>query len=231
MRNLRHKEFVTQVATAGLRADAEPKAIKASFFEAYPEARGQMVPMGEVRYRRWNMDPIEQYCLAAIAAVRKPKRIFEIGTFDGATSLLLSRMVPEAHVYTLDLRPDEIGGPDALLTRAHANVGGMGSRLRGVPEASRITQLYGDSRQFDFSPYFGQIDLVVVDGGHDADCVVPDTDNALRMVAPEGMVVWDDYTASWPAVVDAVDGAAKRFGLRVVRLVPTDIAVYDTTKV
>ena len=216
--------------TAGLKADkadTAPEAVWVNFIRSYPEAKKQTVPMGDVRYRLWNMDPLEQYCLAALAGVRQPKRIFEIGTFDGATTLLLARMVPAARIYTLDLPPDsDKGGNELPLAR----VNGAGSRFRSVPEGSRITQLYGDSREFDFSPYYATMDLVVVDGSHEADCVTVDTENALKMVSPDGVVMWDDYAPKWPHVVKAVDGAAERHGLLTVRLLNTEIALYDSTR-
>jgi predicted O-methyltransferase YrrM len=224
-RNLRHKAFIRELATSGLRFDAAPQAIEASFFDMYAEARGQVVPMGDVCYRLWNMDPVEHYCLAAIAAVREPQNIFEIGTFDGATSLLLAQTVPKAKVYTLDLPAMAIEYQGVQRAQVRAS-----ETFALAPEGARITQLHGDSRVFDFSPYYNKMDLVVVDGSHEADCVVPDTENALRMVAAGGMVVWDDYSCHHPDVVAAVDSAAKRDGLFVMRLVPTGFAIYDTTK-
>jgi predicted O-methyltransferase YrrM len=229
VRNLRHKAFLVDILSAGLKADSAPKAEAVDILKVYPKAKREFVPMGDVRFRIYNMDPMEQYCLAALALLRRPKKIFEFGTFDGATSLLLSRVVPDAQIYTLDLPPDMVTAADDHLKRALEAVDGEGSRFRDTPESARITQLYGDSREFDFSPYFHQMDLVIVDGGHQAECVFPDTENALAMVAPGGIVVWDDYTTNWPSVVAAVDGAAERYGLSVVRLNSTDFAVYDST--
>jgi predicted O-methyltransferase YrrM len=227
VRHLRRKEFLAEVLSAGVRADLQPAADEMGIFRAFPELRGQTVPLGDVAYRIWNMDPIEQYFLGALAAVRQPRTIFEIGTFDGATSRLLARCAPEAHVYTLDLPPEDLDSESAY-AGAHLKAGEWGSRFHGTPEAARITQLFADSRTFDFSPYFGSVDLVVVDGGHSADCVVPDTENALRMVAPGGVVVWDDYEGGWIDVIRAVDGAATERGLSLVRIRKTGLAVYDT---
>ena len=46
-----------------------------------------LVAMGDMTYRVSNMDPFELYCLAAIARIRRPRTIFEVGTYDGATTL------------------------------------------------------------------------------------------------------------------------------------------------
>jgi predicted O-methyltransferase YrrM len=230
--NLRHKDFVIEVATAGLKADAKradgkPRAASMSLFDAYPEARDQFVPMGVVRYRKYNMDPLELYAVAVIAAVRNTKKVFEIGTFDGATTGLVARMVPDAQVYTLDLPPERVA--ETVLQTAHGRAGGVGSRFHDTPEAVRIDQLYGDSREFDFRPYYGQMDLVIVDGSHEADDVRADTENALKMLAPQGAVIWDDYNR--PSVIEPVDAAAEHYGLSLVHIEHTGIAVYDAGKV
>ncbi len=226
-RHARNKAFLQEVLTAGLRADEEPKALPVPFIRSYREAKQQVVPMGDVRYGMWNMDPLEQFSLAALAGIRQPEHIFEIGTFDGATTMLLARMVPQAQIYTLDLPPDHVDGLNDI---ALAGVDGAGSRFRDTSAAQRITQLYGDSRVFDFSPYYKKMDMVVVDGGHEADCVSADTENALKMVSSDGIVVWDDYTLRWPAVIKAVDDAALRHSLLVARLINTEIALYDATR-
>jgi predicted O-methyltransferase YrrM len=228
VRNVRDPSFLRLVLTAGLRADEAPKALAIDLLKSYPEAKFLTVPMGDVSFRIWNMDPLERFCLAALASLRQPRQIFEIGTFDGSTTLLLARTVPRAHIYTLDLSPEYVDGKNDL---ALARVNGAGSKFKGVPESDRITQLYGDSRNFDFSPYFDKMDMVVVDGGHEADCVTPDTENALKMVTPDGLVAWDDYSPKWPDVVAAVDDAARRRRLVLARIADTEIALYDATRV
>ena len=47
----------------------------------------------------------------------------------------------------------------------------------------QITQLYGDSANFDFSPYAGRMGLVFVDGSHSYDYVLQDTASALRLAS------------------------------------------------
>jgi predicted O-methyltransferase YrrM len=227
-RHGRDKEFVKQLLNSGLKADARPGADGTFILKAFPELRGLTVPMGDVTYTRSNMDPLEQYFLAAIASKRRPRTIFEIGTFDGATTLLLARAAPEAQVFTLDLPPDSPAL--AALSESRAAPESAGSRFRDAPEAGRITQLFGDSREYDFSPYHGKMDLVIVDGGHTADCVTPDSENALKMVAPAGVVVWDDYEEGWPSVIGSVDAVALRHGLSLVRLEKTGLAVYDSSR-
>ena len=227
-RHSRNKQFVAYVLASGIRADAQPAAIQKRMFKAFPELKGQTVPMGDTQFMGWNMDPMEQYFLGAVARQRQPKTIFEIGTFNGATTLLLARSAPGARIHTLDLPPEDLVAGTANKW-AHDYSVSWGARFHDEPEGHRITQLFGDSRTFDFSPYYRQMDLVVVDGGHETDCVTPDTENALRMVSPGGLVVWDDYVG-WPSVFRAVDDAAQKRGLALVQIAQTGLAVYDSTR-
>jgi predicted O-methyltransferase YrrM len=180
-----------------------------------------VVAMGDVNYELSHMDPSELYCLAVISRIRQPRTIFEFGTCEGATTLWLAQTCPEAEIFTIDL-PLELRADWEQTTLGDS---GLGARFKGTPSAPRITQLLGDSRTYDFSDYFGRMDLVVVDAGYSYECATSDTENALRMLSPRGAVVWDDY--AWPGVVRAVDEAADRHGLTTVRIVPTELAVYD----
>jgi hypothetical protein len=36
-------------------------------------------------------------------------------------------------------------------------------------------------------------DLCFIDGGHSYECIKADTETALKILAPNGVIVWDDY--------------------------------------
>jgi predicted O-methyltransferase YrrM len=221
-KNLRTPGFAASLLRAGLVLDARPRAPTVPFLAAYPAAEGLPVDLGSVTYRLNNLDPLEQFVLAALTRLRRPQTIFEFGTFDGATTLLLAYNSPEAAVYTLDLPPDQAARATVAAEAANV-VGGVGSRFAGAPEAARIHQLYGDSRAFDFSPWAASVDLILVDGGHERDVVASDTRHAFELLRPGGLIVWDDYVAGWPGVVSAVDALEAR----VIQIANTDLAVYD----
>ena len=180
------------------------------------------INLGVVEYRRSNLDPMEQFALAAIARLRQPRTIFELGTYDGATTLLLARTAPHARILTLDLDPTLASAATVADEVENARTG-VGSRYAGRPEADRIEQLFGDSRRFDFSPWLGTVDLVLVDAGHEYDSVAVDTATAFRLLRCNGVVVWDDYMVGWPGVVRAVDESQRN----IFHLAGTDFAVYD----
>jgi predicted O-methyltransferase YrrM len=220
-RQVRDKKFLRYLATAGLRAEGDRLVPSLYLLDVYPQLERE-IDLGRVVYRMFNLDPLEQYVLAGFAQTRDPHCIFEIGTYDGATTLLLARNAPEAQVITIDLPAHQLEHLSEK-DRGGLTPESIGYRFRDQPEATRITQLRGDSRTFDFSAWYGSADIVLVDADHDYEAVKADTATALRLVAPGGLVVWDDYTDSWPGVQAAVREAA----VSAVALVPTGLAVHD----
>lgn len=145
-----------------------------------------------------NVALLELLVLARLVKLHRPLSVFEIGTFDGRTTLALAANSPsEARVYTLDLPaaglrsvrlPLAADDPDFVRKAA------SGSRFQGTDCASRISQLYGDSAAFDFSPYAGRMDFVFVDGAHSRPYLLNDSRIALKLLrGGRGVVVWHDY--------------------------------------
>jgi predicted O-methyltransferase YrrM len=203
-----------------------------SLFEILPEARRvraqiEHIPSDVIA------TPLEQLaCLALLTSALQPKTVFEIGTFRGRTALNFALNAPDnAKVYTLDLPPDN-DMRDAARQQTNTSDARIisqsltGCDYEGSDVAHKITQLFGDSRSFDFEPYYDQVDLVYVDGAHDYDAVVRDSENAMRMLRPGGYVLWDefcnygDYNDITRAVLDTVPTG------EVVQVENTQLAVY-----
>jgi Methyltransferase domain len=151
------------------------------------------------------LGPGEAYVLSMITAWVQPRRIFEIGTASGQGTLLMARQAPEACIDTMDLgneRPSlgkaQRGQPpwQGLTT--------VGSAFRDTEHASRITQHFADSAQFDYRPFNRRIDLTFIDGAHTYPYVMSDSRHALEMRSPRGVIVWDDCTAASPGVSRAL---------------------------
>lgn len=220
---LRDRQFRRDWLSAGL--EVRPRAPHTSVADRFPELEGRPIDMGQVTFRRSNMDPLEQYCISAVIEMTHPRRIFEIGTFDGATTRVLARSAPDAEVFTLDLPPESAVLASVAQEATHAGAGQVGSRFHETPEAPRITQLLGDSTTFDYSPWEGTVDLVLVDAGHEYANARADSQAALRLLRPGGVILWDDYEPCWPGVVKAVD----ELELPVRRLTPGLAAYFDTS--
>ena len=147
-------------------------------------------------------------------AVEDGTNIFEIGTFDGRTTLNLAfSSPPHCQVYTLDLKPEMDTAFDLAEGERHM-VEKLRSGARIDPyrnsdreTMSRIHQLYGDSASFDFSPYYNSCSLVFIDASHDYEFVLSDSRQAMKMIRDGGVILWHDY-GIWRGVTDALEHLA-----------------------
>lgn len=177
----------------------------------------------EHRSENGNVRISELGILAQMAAnCPEGSTLFEIGTFDGRTTLNLAINAPRTcRIFTLDLHPDtEPRYALASGERHFVDKPTPGMRYRKHREsrhesAGRITQLLGDSATFDFSSFRRRCSLVFVDGSHAYDYVLSDTDRALELVDAGGVIVWHDYGV-WEGVTRALEEieAQRRLGLR-----------------
>ena len=143
---------------------------------------------------------LEEACnLAAIAKWTKPRTVLEIGTSDGNTALLLASNLDQGgQVVTVDLPPDfdmakqsSLGFPDGELNLTPRDQ--LARQYQGHPVSARIRQVYGDSATLDWNSLGGPFDLAFIDGCHTEEYVRSDSENALRQLAPGGIIVWHDY--------------------------------------
>jgi predicted O-methyltransferase YrrM len=135
------------------------------------------------------------YALLRVVRWTKPKVIFEIGTYQGVTTAHLA-LNSDAQIYTLDMPLEMATGLEryspieAAAVQAREQVGTFYRRFN---HDGRIHQLFGDSRTFDYQPYYGCADLVLVDACHLFDYVVSDSNHAFRLLGPRGVIVWHDF--------------------------------------
>lgn len=169
-----------------------------------------------------NTTLFELVVMSKIVKISKVTRAFEIGTFNGRTTLNIAANMPvSGKVWTLDLsknKPprtkltinpkDKSGWSD--ITYISQNV--TGALFKNQPEAKKITQLLGDSATFDFSPYYGKMDLVFVDGSHTAAYVENDSEVATQLVKKGGIVIWHDYSV-WHDATNVLNKLYKKGGI------------------
>jgi predicted O-methyltransferase YrrM len=122
------------------------------------------------------------------------RRIFEIGTYNGATAWCLARNLEDAEVHTLDLPPQQDPALKFEVTDTYNRIPFEHRAYEALPlSTGRVVQHWGDSATFDFAPWRGSIDLVYVDGAHSPEYVRADSATALGLVRKSGAIVWDDY--------------------------------------
>lgn len=220
-----HRQSLRQIVRSPLEKQA------AALLEALPtvdlaDITGAVAFQASVRAPEtrhgWSLHAADQLVLQAIIAARGMRTAFEIGTFNGGTTRLIAEALPEdGQVWTLDLppadfdvtqSPDDFTGPQ------------VGQAYRSSPAKHKITQLLVDSADFDAAPYEGRCDLVLVDGGHEYEHGVTDTRTAFRLVAPGGIIVWDDFQSYWHGLVRGIlEAAGPR---RPSRLAATSLGVW-----
>ena len=157
------------------------------------------------------MPPQDLYALLRIMKWIEPKRIFEIGTSQGITTAHMA-INSEAEIYSLDMPSDMASnlsgysnGDLALLQPRQE----IGRGYRYFNASGQIRQLFGDSRTFDFRPYHGKMDVVLVDGCHVFDAVLSDSQRAFKLLGARGAILWHDF-ANLRDVTRAVTKLAKQ---------------------
>jgi len=149
------------------------------------------VPAGTTDHEAW--------VLSVLA--RDAHTLFEFGTATGKTAWLLAcNSPPGARVFTLTLPPggQELYRHEKGDGKVARDVAIEESRIgdflyTGTDAGAKITQLYGDSKDFDHGPFRGLCDLVFVDGAHAHSYVMSDSAKAFEMVSPTGIILWHDY--------------------------------------
>lgn len=141
----------------------------------------------------------ESWILCNLA--KTAQNIFELGTCTGKTTYLLAaNSPPDTRITTLTLDPRTAAAyRPGEGDESSAKVSAMNeSRFAdffysGTPEQAKITQLFGDSKAFDETPYRGKFDLIFVDGSHAQSYVESDSRKALEMIKKGGTIIWHDY--------------------------------------
>ena len=141
----------------------------------------------------------EMLILGAATRALKPKRVFEIGTYNGRTTSIFALNAPEtATVFTLDLPSDAIVENTDMDPYIDTDIDLVKARkttnfITSLKLTNRCQQLYCDSMQFDPSPYRDSIDLGFIDGAHALPYVQNDTIKMATMMTENGLVFWHDY--------------------------------------
>lgn len=179
----------------------------------------QRITLSNFYSRNGNVSPLELLCISSLVAHRRPKRLLEIGTFDGNTTLQMALNCPEdAVVQTIDLSPNEeetvlpVLDSDLQFIRDERK---LYRKFVGSSVADKVMQHFGDSTEDDFSKFAieGPLDLIFIDGGHSYECVRSDTENAMQVLAKRGCILWHDFTPHFGGVFDYLCKLSKHYPL------------------
>lgn len=190
-------------------------------------------PASEKRLTEWRMEDDDAPILRYIYSTFRPRRHLEFGTWKGFGACLCLDSC-DAEVWTINVaegetRPDgswaygerlacgqsvspddvvvtfgkdELGPQTWLRTDAGGAIGHL-YRERGL--GHRVHQIYCDSREFDITPYADNFfDSILVDGGHTPEIVASDTQKALQVLRPGGLILWHDFCPR-PEIADTFE--------------------------
>ncbi len=165
-----------------------------------------------------NVTLLELLAIVRMVRMHGPRRLMELGTFDGRTTLnLAANSPPEAEVFTLDLPQAGLGSaqlPLAAGDKAYIKKDVSGARYRGTDCEGKIVQLFGDSATFDFASYLQTVDFVFIDASHAYEYVLNDSRVALKLLRQgagggKKIILWHDY-GEWEGVTRALDELARK---------------------
>jgi len=178
-----------------------------------------MPPVGSV-YGNAIGGIVPYYYVGALAAALRPKVSFEIGTYLGVSALTIAlNTADDAKIFTVDL-PDEFAESDlSTLTQGDRRlvmdtINTVGRALNEHSAGSKVQQIRCNSLELDVRRYTDQIDFAFIDGGHSYELVKNDTEKCLSVLAPGGVMMWDDYRWNLPGVSRYLDELRRTHALR-----------------
>jgi len=132
--------------------------------------------------------------LCHLVAARRPRKVLEIGSFKGLTTLNIAMNAPEAEIHTLDL-PQGFNPADTTFENNDVNI--IGARgfyyYEARAEASRVHQHYGDTATFDYDRIGKDVDFCLIDAAHSYEYVRNDTTKILPLMTEGSLMLWHDY--------------------------------------
>ena len=166
-----------------------------------PELEKQSIKL-ENFLGHWGNVSIEELCkICLIVKFVQPKKMLEIGTYNGMTTLQMALNSPSDCVtYTLDL-PQEISSSlelsqlDTLVSKHFKDKFGTstGSYFKNRNDI-KIIQKLGDSATFDYSEIGNElIDIIFIDAAHDYKNKEIDSEQAFKLLSKKGVIIWHNY--------------------------------------
>lgn len=128
--------------------------------------------------------------LASISCINQSiNNILEIGTYDGRTALILSKLFANADVLTIDLPLS-----DSMFETTYARKGKVNDfvkyRDKNLQESKQIRFL--ETNSINLTNSEEKFDLIWIDGAHGYPVVAMDIINSYRLSKEEGYVLIDD---------------------------------------
>jgi predicted O-methyltransferase YrrM len=147
----------------------------------------------------------EARVLLDIVRMERPRMVLEIGTYMGATTRRLAEAVRGwgGWVITVDL-PQGMwrSAPDMGWTDWHLiETRDVGREFRGRECEKWITQIWADTREWDWGKSRWWADFIFIDGSHTYEYCRNDSEKSLEVLAVGGTIIWHDADEQHPGVM------------------------------
>ena len=161
------------------------------------------------------------------------KNVLEIGSFRGRTSINLLKNKEDLKLYTLDL-PEGISDDKELKFKLkktdkvqafHNNKNYYLSKYKNSIE-NQSYAFHGDSAIFDFDIFNVKFDMIIIDGSHKYENVLIDSENAIKYLNKNGIIIWHDYSFAHIEVVKAIHQIKEKYKINVCLLKNSSFAIY-----
>jgi len=104
------------------------------------------------------------------------KRVLEIGTKHGQTAINIAKVIDD----------------DGIVVTVDINQKQDKTEIETSQYFSKIQFIESDSKMLDFKTLGGPFDVIFIDGDHSIEGVVSDTEKALDVLSPGGLIIWHD---------------------------------------
>ena len=132
------------------------------------------------------------FAAIAISSRYNPTNILEIGTYDGKTACILSKLFPQAIITTIDLKDDDpIFASSYERGEEKARQSFIKSRNSTLSKGDKINFVQGNSLELSRIES-SQYDLIWVDGAHGYPHACCDIANSIRLLSSQGILMCDD---------------------------------------
>lgn len=159
---------------------------------------------GKARHKKGNQKfgPQRYEQLIEIVAQHKPNNVMEIGTWRGERALQMKNASPDMSYLGFDLFEDASHETDMheKNVKPHHSIEEVGKFL----QSNNLDAMLVKGNTNETIPAFIEenpdykADLIYIDGGHAVETIQNDLNNAYKVLAPDGVIVLDDYYEDMP---------------------------------
>ena len=174
--------------------------------------------------------------LGAIISIAKYfncKNYLEIGAFKGRTTINIAANNNNIEIHTIDLPINynennleyNLLPKDSKLSQ-YKEKGYFFKKY--IDYKKNIFNHYGDSATFDYKIFQKKFDLIFIDASHKYENVIIDSENALKILSKNGIIIWHDYSLENLEVVNAIKYIKNKNKINILSIKNTKFAFYNS---